>query len=356
MTSVPALEDLIGTAVRDGATALHLHLEGRSVAAMARQGRALAPLGRFEVTLPWLDGAYTHPGATRMDDRIVIRIDAHGVVRDAMAGLGMPGGMRKQLHAALTLPGGLVLAVAPSPANRRALAEALSAPAGYAPWIAGERHALEAAARMDCDAILIDGLADRSAAALAFDLARAGQRIVIAADAISAVAAIEQLRALKVERHLLGAALRAAVATHAAARLCPDCRLPVQARASESALLGIDPGTVIYRPAGCGACDGTGYAGATQVFEAVVVDGPLHGLLAKGADAALLARHSFLSAPTLAASARTLAREGAITADEAIRIARAAADSAAVGASHPHILISGAIKRGSGLTVDPSCR
>lgn len=343
---VPALEDLIGTAARDGATALHLHLDGRSVAAMARQGRALAPLGQFEVTMPWLDRASTHPGAARMDDRIVIRIDAHGVARDALASLGMPGAMRKKLHAAMVLTGGAVLAVSPSSAHRRSLAEALAAPTGYAPWVAGERSALEAAARMDCDAILIDGLADRTAAAVTFDLARAGQRVILAADAAGAITAIEQLRALKVERHLVGAALRAVVAAHSAPRLCPECRLPVQARTSESALLGIDPGTVIFHAAGCGACDGTGYASTALVFETVVVDGPLHGLLAKGADAALLARHAFLAAPTLAASARTLAREGAITAEEAIRIARAGTGALAAGMDHPHILPSSGLKRG----------
>lgn len=346
MATAPALEDLIGTATRDGATALHLHLDGSCVAAMARQGRVLAPIGRFEVTPRWIDGARAHPAAARMDDRIVIRIDAHAVVRDALAGLGMPGGTRQQLRAALALPGGAVLAVAPSPAHRRSLAQALAGPVGYAPWIAGEAGTVEAAGRMDCDAILIDGLVDRSAAALAFDLARAGHRVIIAIDAVGAVAAIEQLRDLKVERHLLGAALRAAVATYAAPRLCPDCRLPVQARTSESALLGIDPGTVIYRPAGCGACDGTGHAGSAHIFEAIVVDGPLHGLLAKGADAALIARHSFLTAPTLASAARTLTREGAITADEAIRIARASAGVLAAGGDHPHILVSGKVRRG----------
>jgi len=345
MTSAPALEDLIGTAVRDGATALHLLLEGGSVAAMARQGRALAPLGQFKVSAPWLDRAHAHPGAAHMDDRIVIRIDAHGVVRDALAATGIPGTMRKRLHAALELPGGIVVAVGP-PAGRRALAEALAEPASYAPWIAGERGPLEAAARMDCDSILVDGLADRAAASLAFDLARMGQRIVIAMDAISAVSAIEQFRAFKVERHLLGAALRAVVAVHAAPRLCPDCRLPVQAKSSESALLGIDPGTVIYRAAGCGCCDGTGYAGTAFVYEAVIVDGQIHGLLAKGADSALLTRQAFLTAPTLAASARVLAREGAITADEAIRITRAGGGGPAAGATHPHILDSAGFRRG----------
>ncbi len=345
MTSVPALEDLIGAATRGGATALHLLLDGGSVAAMVRQGRAIAPLSRFAAPPPWLDRAQAHPGATHMDDRIVIRIDSHPAVPDSLGAAGIPGAMRKRLHAALALPGGVVVVVGPS-VSRRTLAEALAEPASYAPWIPGERESLEAAARMDCDSILIDGPLDRTAAALAFDLARAGQRIVIAMDGIGAVAAIDQIRALKVERHLLGAALRAAIAVHAAPRLCPDCRLPVQARPSESALLGIDPGTVIYRAAGCGSCDGTGYSGAALVYEAVTVDGQIHGLLAKGADSALLTRQAFLSAPTLAASARTLAREGAITAEEAIRITRASADGPVAGGKHPHILDSAGNKRG----------
>ncbi|WP_343518399.1 hypothetical protein [Sphingomonas sp.] len=338
MTPVPALEDLIAAAARDGATTLHLRVEGGSVTAMTRQGQGLAPIAQFQAPPPWLDLAGSRPDASRMDGRIVIRIDAHGAAHDSLARLGMPGGMRKSIAGALALAGGVVLAAAPDAGDRRGLAEALagSARRGYAPWVAGERAALEAAARMDCDAILVDGLLDRTTAALAFDLARTGQRIVVASDAPGAVAAIDQLRGLRIERHLLGAGLRAVVAAHGARRLCGACRLPDQAQASESALLGIDPGTVIYRPAGCGACDGTGYAETALAFEAIAVDTAFHGLLAEGRDAALLARHAFLAAPTLAASARTLAREGRITAEEAIRIARGSG-AVAAGTRHPHI-------------------
>lgn len=339
MTPVPELDDLIGVAAREGATALHLHVDGAAVTAMARHGHGLARLAQFDAPVPWLEHANARPDASRMDNRIVIRIDPHGASHDSLARLGMPDGMRKSVSGMLALPGGVVLAVAPSSADRRDLAEALagSAQRGYAPWIAGNRSALEAAARMDCDAILVDSLADRGAAFLAFDLARAGQRVIVAIDAINAVAAIERLRALRVERHLLGAGLRAMVAGHSARRLCGACRLPVQAQTSESALLGIDPGTVIYRPAGCGACDGTGYASTALAFEAIVVDGVFHGMLAEGRDAALLARHAFLAAPTLAASARMLAREGRITAEEAIRIARVSGGAVAPEARHPHI-------------------
>lgn len=342
MTPVPALEDLIGAAARDGATALHLRVDGASITAMARQGQGLMPLAQFQAPMPWVELASARPDASRMDDRIVIRIAAHGASHDSLARLGMPGGMRRLISGALALSGGVALAVAPGAADRYVLAEALAGPArrGYSPWIAGERTALDAASRMDCDAILVDSLSDRHAAALAFDLARAGQRIIIAIDARGAIAAIERLRALRIERHLLGAGLRVVSAAHGARRLCAGCRLPVQAQTSESALLGIDPGTVIYRPAGCGACDGTGYTGMALAFETIAVDAAFHGLLAEGRDAALLARHAFLAAPTLAASARTLAREGQITAEEAIRIARDSSGAVAAGARHPHIAAS----------------
>lgn len=341
MIPVPALEDLIDIAAREGATALHLRIEGSAITALTRQGSKLAALDHFQAPAPWVDRAIAHSRAALMGDRIVIRIDPHSVSDDPLASLGMPISMRRSLANALGLAGGVLLAVSPVPADRRGLAEAVagSARRGYAPWVAGDFTSMEAAARMDCDAILLDSLADRRAAALAFDLARQGQRIVVAIDAISAVAAIELLRGLWIERHLLGAGLRAVVAMHRAQRLCAACRLPVQAQPSESALLGIDSGAVIFRPAGCGGCDGTGYAGTAQVFEAIAVDAPLHGLLAEGADAALVARHAFLAAPTLGASARTLAREGAITAAEAIRIARLSG-SLAIGARHPHILPS----------------
>lgn len=342
MTPVPTLQDLIDVAAREGATALHLHVDGAAITALARQGGKLAALDHFQAPGSWIDQAGSHSHAARMGDRIVVRIDPHGADDDPLANLGMPARMRRSLTNPLSLSGGVVLAVSPTPADRCDLAEALSGAArrGYAPWVAGDSASMEAALRMDCDAILVDSLADRQAAALAFDLARQGQRMVIAIEAISAVAAIELLRVLRIERHMLGAGLRAVVATHSAPRLCAACRLPAQAKPSESALLGIDPGAVIFRPAGCGVCDGTGYAGTARIFETIAIDGPLHGLLAEGADSARIARHAFLAAPTLAASARTLAREGMITAEEAIRVARVAGSQTSLGMRHPHILPS----------------
>ena len=98
--------------------------------------------------------------------------------------------------------------------------------------------------------------------------------------------------------------------------------MPIQAQGSVSALLGFDPGTVVYAPGGCDACNGTGYAGRIGVFEAVFPDPSLRRLIAGGGDEAILSRHAFLKAPNLGAAARALVRDGVTTAEEALRVSR----------------------------------
>jgi general secretion pathway protein E len=118
-----------------------------------------------------------------------------------------------------------------------------------------------------------------------------------------------------------------------ATRLCPACRRPAQATNAVAALLGFDPGTVIYESAGCSGCDGTGADQRIGVFETIVVDDEIARLVNDGADAALLTRHAFLNAPRLGSAARAMVREGVIGAEEAIRLSRdaAGAPSAASG-------------------------
>jgi general secretion pathway protein E len=87
-------------------------------------------------------------------------------------------------------------------------------------------------------------------------------------------------------------------------------------------LLGFDPGAVVYAPVGCDACDHTGYAGRTGVFEAIHADAALRRLINDGGDGAIIARHAFLNAPNLGSAARALVRGGITTPDEAVRVSR----------------------------------
>jgi type II secretory ATPase GspE/PulE/Tfp pilus assembly ATPase PilB-like protein len=118
------------------------------------------------------------------------------------------------------------------------------------------------------------------------------------------------MRQLRVESFRLASTLQAVIAQRLVQRLCPECREPVQAQGSVSALLGFDPGAVVYAAAGCSACGDTGYAGQVAVFEAIHADPAMRRLINDGGDEAILASHAYVRAPNLGSAARTLVREG----------------------------------------------
>ncbi len=342
MGDADSLDQLVQAAIVAGIPAVHLVRDGGEVRILVRAVSGLAPVHSLVATPEWIDAAQTLPNATRRGERVVIDLSNRDSGAGGFAELGMPGSMRTAIEREMLAPGGVIVIASEDPA---AMARAMAA-AAYAPGerhvieIAADRADLDAAARMDCDAILLRPGDDRGLLAAAFDHAQRGVRIVLGIEAPDAMAAIARLRAARVERHLLAFALRVAIAACTEMRLCPACRRPAQAEGSESALLGVDPGTVIYRVMGCAACDHQGFSGSVMLFESVVVDPGLRRLLAEGGDVAILARHAFVRAPTLAASARALAREGRITVDTAIRIARAAGAGSVTSTPHPHLLMA----------------
>src|SRR3546814_16605625 len=80
-------------------------------------------------------------------------------------------------------------------------------------------------------------------------------------------------------------------------------------------MLGLDIGTVIWRPKGCEACSGTGFKGRIGVFEAIKVDETVRRYIYAGGDESMIVKHAFLKSPTLAAAARTLVAMGLTTAE-----------------------------------------
>lgn len=339
MRDAHTLDQLVQAAIDAGIPALHLVREHQEVRVLVRTVSGLAPVRSVVARAKWFDAAGALPNATRRGDRVVIDLIHRGAGGTGLADLGLPAAMRAAIERETLAPGGVVLVAADDP---HVMGAAMAA-AGHRP---GERHIMEvgnnradldAAARMDCDAILLRAGDDRALLSAAFDHAQQGVRIILGVEASDVMAAIARLRTARVERHLLAFALRVAVAVRQEPGLCPACRRPAQAAGSESALLGVDPGTVIYRAAGCGTCDGTGFLGSVMLFETMAVDPGLRRLLAEGGDIAILARHAFVRTPTLAGSARALAREGKITVDAAIRIARAAGAGPGTTSAHPHL-------------------
>jgi general secretion pathway protein E len=127
---------------------------------------------------------------------------------------------------------------------------------------------------------------------------------------------------MKIEPFLLASTLRAVIAQRLVRRLCQSCREPIQAPNALSALLGFDPGAIVFRARGCPECSNSGYRGRIGVFEAVRIDDTIRRLINSGGDEAVIASHAFRHAPNLASAARALVRDGSTTAEEAIRISR----------------------------------
>ena len=221
---------------------------------------------------------------------------------DALERLGMPAGVAGLYRKALGRRAGLILVAGPPGSGKTATVDAGRAVV---------RDALSVA------------IHDAEAAELAVEAALDGRLVVATLEFDGAVAAILRVRALVSEPFLLAAGLRAAIGQRLVRRLCPSCREPVQAMGSQAALLGFDPGAVVWRAPCWDACPGSGCGGRTAIFEGLKVDGDMRRLIV-GSDEAVIAGQAFRKAPNLAAAARALVHSGVIASEEAVRVSRGA--------------------------------
>jgi general secretion pathway protein E len=181
---------------------------------------------------------------------------------------------------------------------------------------------LRAILRQDPDVVMVGEIRDRETAEIAVQASLTGHLVLSTVHTNDAIGAITRLRDMKVEPFLLASTLRAIVAQRLVRRLCSACRREEAASPALAALLLVEPGTRVFEPGGCDACNGTGYKGRIGVFEAVRIDEPIRRLINNGGDEAAIARHAFARHPTLSQMARALVLSGVTTPEEAVRISR----------------------------------
>ncbi len=181
---------------------------------------------------------------------------------------------------------------------------------------------LRAILRQDPDVVMIGEIRDSETADIAVQASLTGHLVLSTVHTNDAAGAITRLKDLGVELFLLASSLRMVLAQRLVRRLCPHCAQPVKASAADAAPLGLEAGTVIHTPVGCGACAHTGFQGRIGVFESVRVDEDIRQLILTGADESVIARHAFAHSPNIAASVRRLVIAGKTTVEEAVRIMR----------------------------------
>lgn len=156
----------------------------------------------------------------------------------------------------------------------------------------GFANTLRAFLRHDPDVIMLGEVRDLDTADVALKAAVTGHLVFSTLHTNSAPAAVTRLADLGVARFLIAATLRAVVAQRLVRRLCASCRTARPASDQERALLRLPAGAVLWEPAGCPACAGTGYRGRVGIFEALWIDAELPKFITGSAPEHELRRHA----------------------------------------------------------------
>ena len=140
---------------------------------------------------------------------------------------------------------------------------------------------LRAILRQDPDVIMVGEIRDVETAQVAVQASLTGHRVFSTLHTNDAVGSITRLVDMGIEPYLVASSLLGAMAQRLVRKLCADCRVQRPADAGERRLLGIAGRTEVslYHPGGCPACLYSGYRGRTGIYELLVVDDALRGMI-----------------------------------------------------------------------------
>jgi len=143
--------------------------------------------------------------------------------------------------------------------------------------------ALRAFLRQDPDVIMVGEVRDQETAQICLRAALTGHMVLSTLHTNDALAAVNRLVDMGVERFLLASALRLVQAQRLVRRLCPHCRQAYKLETDISERLDLELDRDYFRPQGCPKCRHTGYRGRVGLFEVVPIKPRLREMIAGGA-------------------------------------------------------------------------
>ncbi len=183
--------------------------------------------------------------------------------------------------------------------------------------------ALRAFLRQDPDIIMVGEIRDRETAEIAIQASMTGHLVLSTIHTNDAASAVARLTDMDVEPFLVRSTVAGILAQRLVRVLCPSCKEPYEATPFELEQLGIDevatkrraerqltrsyqvpdieyqpvgwtgPGLpTFYRPKGCEQCGGNGYTGRRGIYELLIVDDGVAGLILSQADAQSIKRRA----------------------------------------------------------------
>jgi type IV pilus assembly protein PilB len=139
--------------------------------------------------------------------------------------------------------------------------------------------------RQDPDIILVGEIRDHPTAEMAFRAAMTGHQVYSTLHTNSAIGAIPRLLDIGILPDIMAGNIIGIIAQRLVRVLCKECKYPYNPDAMERKLLGIPVhhDIMLYRAAGCEACNHQGYNGRMAIMELLKMDYDLDDLVSRRA-------------------------------------------------------------------------
>ncbi len=135
--------------------------------------------------------------------------------------------------------------------------------------------AVRAFLRHDPDVIMVGEIRDEATARVAVQAALTGHLVLTTLHAGDTVGVIARLLDMGIEPYLIAAALQGVVAQRLVPRICAQCREPVAAESGARVGERLDSLAMRYRGRGCAHCEQRGSRGRVGIYEWMEVDDAL---------------------------------------------------------------------------------
>jgi general secretion pathway protein E len=181
--------------------------------------------------------------------------------------------------------------------------------------------------RQDPDIIMVGEIRDAETAEIAVQAALTGHMVFSTLHTNDAAGALTRLVEMGVAPFLAASAITGVLAQRLVRRLCPECREAYPADATMLKDLGlaaqVEADSTFYRPVGCDACQQLGYRGRTGLFELLIPDDTLRGLVLDNKDASTIEAAAVKGGMrTLLAAGLDKALAGETSLEEVVRVTR----------------------------------
>ena len=146
--------------------------------------------------------------------------------------------------------------------------------------------ALRSILRQDPDIIMIGEIRDSETAGIAVQASITGHLVVSTLHTNDTASSVTRLMDMGVESYLIADSTVGIIAQRLVRRLCKNCKKSRPIRDYEANYMGLTrdeaSGKLIWEPAGCQRCNGSGYYGRIGVYEIMEITPKLSSMIARG--------------------------------------------------------------------------